>query len=100
MDTNTGKSDVLFDCCELANVFHHATVADILKANKLPKKVKDNSFVKIPKLADLYFLKNCDSLHARLNSHYKACSYKKKKHKKIKHTGNLFRKNLKLKDIC
>ena len=26
---------------------------------------------------------NCDSLHARLNSHYKAWSYKKKKHKKI-----------------
>ena len=27
---------------------------------------------------------NCDSLHARLNSHYEAWSYKKKKHKKIK----------------
>ena len=25
-----------------------------------------------------------DSLHARLNSHYKAWSYKKKKHKKIR----------------
>ena len=25
-----------------------------------------------------------DSLHARLNSHYKAWSYKKKKHRKIK----------------
>ena len=32
----------------------------------------------------LTFLKNWDSLHARLNSHHKACSYKKKKHKKIK----------------
>ena len=31
-----------------------------------------------------FFFKNWDSLHARLNSHYKACSYKKKKHKKIK----------------
>ena len=30
------------------------------------------------------FLKNCDSLHARLNTHYEAQSYKKKKHKKIK----------------
>ena len=28
--------------------------------------------------------KKWDSLHARLNSHYKAWSYKKKKHKKIK----------------
>ena len=27
---------------------------------------------------------NLDSLHARLNSHYKAQSYKEKKHKKIK----------------
>ena len=27
--------------------------------------------------------KKLDSLHARLNSHFKAWSYKKKKHKKI-----------------
>ena len=27
---------------------------------------------------------NWDSFHARLNSHYKTWSYKKKKHKKIK----------------
>ena len=33
---------------------------------------------------------NWDSLHARLNSHYKAWSYKKKKHKKIK----VYRKSL------
>ena len=32
----------------------------------------------------IYFFKNWDSLHARLNSHYRACSYNKKKHKKIK----------------
>ena len=32
---------------------------------------------------DFFFL-NWDSLDARLNSHYKACSYKKKKNKKIK----------------
>ena len=31
-----------------------------------------------------FFLKNWDSLHARLNSPYKAWSYKKKKHKKFK----------------
>ena len=30
------------------------------------------------------FLFYWDSLHARLNSHYKACSYNKKEHKKIK----------------
>ena len=32
----------------------------------------------------LYFFFNWDSLHARLNSHDKAWSYKKKKYKKIK----------------
>ena len=31
----------------------------------------------------LIFFFNYDSLHARLNSHYNAWSYKKKKHKKI-----------------
>ena len=30
------------------------------------------------------YIYNWDSLHARLNSHYRAWSYKKKKHKKIK----------------
>ena len=30
------------------------------------------------------FLKNWDSLYARLNSYFKATSYKKKKHEKIK----------------
>ena len=39
---------------------------------------------------------NWDSFHARLNSHYKAWSYKKKKHKKLKQTENLFGKNLKM----
>ena len=43
---------------------------------------------------------NRDSLHARPNSHYEVWHYKKKKHKKIKHIENLFRKNLQLKDVC
>ena len=43
------------------------------------------------------FFFNWDSLHARLNSNCKAWSYKKKKQKILKHTGNLFRKNLQLK---
>ena len=43
---------------------------------------------------------NCDSLHVRLNSHYEAWSYKEKKNKKLKHTGNLFRKGIQLKDVC
>ena len=31
----------------------------------------------------LFFFFNCDSLHARLNSHYEAWGYRKKKHNKI-----------------
>ena len=47
------------------------------------------------------FLFNWDSLHARLNSHYEAWSYKKKKaQKRLQDTENLFRKNLQLKDVC
>ena len=43
---------------------------------------------------------NWDSLHPRLNSHYKAWSYKKKGTKRLKYTGNLFRKNLQLIGVC
>ena len=35
-------------------------------------------------LLGIYLFFNWDSLHVRLNSHYEAWSYKKKKHKKIK----------------
>ena len=45
----------------------------------------------------LFFFFNWNSLHARLNSHYKAWSFKKKDaQKRLKHTGNLFRKDLQL----
>ena len=48
-----------------------------------------------------FFFFNWDSLHARLNSHYEAWSYKKKKaQKRLQATENLFRKNLQLKDVC
>ena len=43
---------------------------------------------------------NWDSLHARLNSHYKAGVTRKRITKRLKHTGNLFRKNPQLKDDC
>ena len=50
---------------------------------------------------DTFIFFNRDSLHARLNSHYKAWSYKKKKKRKkrrstkrLRHIGNLFRKIL------
>ena len=41
-----------------------------------------------------------DLLHARLNSHYEAWSYKKKKNKKITTSGNPFRKNLQIQSVC
>ena len=54
----------------------------------------------IYKLGKHFFFINWDSCHAKLNSHYEVWSYKKKKHKKITASGNLFRKNLQLKDVC
>ena len=43
---------------------------------------------------------NWDSLHARLNNHYEARGYKKKKYKKIKtRQGKLLGKNLKIKGV-
>ena len=48
-----------------------------------------------------FFFFNWDSLHTKLNSHYEAWSYKKKKaQKRLQATENLFRKNLQLKDVC
>ena len=45
-------------------------------------------------LNETHFFSNWDSLDAKLNSHCKTSSYKKKKHRKIKTTENLFRKKL------
>ena len=42
-----------------------------------------SEFILVFRMNFFYFL-NWDSLHARLNSHYKAWNYKKKKHRKIK----------------
>ena len=40
------------------------------------------------------FICNWDSLHERLSNHYKACSYKKKKYKKIKaYRKSLYKEN-------
>ena len=44
---------------------------------------KHCQFLNIPFPFFLFFI-NWDSLHVRLNSHYEAWSYKKKKHKKVK----------------
>ena len=48
----------------------------------------------------LFFFFNWDSLHAMLNSRFEAWGYKKRSPIRLKHTGNLLRKNLKLKDVC
>ena len=39
-------------------------------------------------------------IQARLNSHYEAWSYKKRSPKRLKHTGDLFRKDLQLEGVC
>ena len=49
----------------------------------LPIQILSISFISLMhQLGDFFF--NWDSLHARLNSHYKGRSYKKQTHKKIK----------------
>ena len=50
-------------------------------------------------ICSLLFL-NRDLLHARLNSHYEAESYKKKKHKKIKAYGKYVKKEPAVKSVC
>ena len=47
-----------------------------------------------------YFFKNWDSLHARLKQAPLGMELQELKHKRLKHTGNLFRKNLQLKGVC
>ena len=47
-----------------------------------------------------FFFFNWDSLHARLNSHYRHGVTRKRNTKRLRPTGNLFRKNLQLKDVC
>ena len=56
------------------------------------------------KIVSCFFLNKVGiSSIARLSSHCKAWSYKKKYKKilkRLKHTGNLFRKNLQIKSVC
>ena len=53
-------------------------------------------------IEDFFFFFNWDSPDARLNSHYEAWSYNKKKkaQKILQDTENMFTKNLQLKDVC
>ena len=50
--------------------------------NKILKKWTHFEYNYLQKPTSALFFFNWDSLHARLNSHYEAWSYKKKKHKK------------------
>ena len=62
--------------------------------------VNDLLIIEYKKQAGFFFFLIWVSLHARLNSHCEAWSYKKMKHKKrLQHKGNLFTKNLQLKDV-
>ena len=55
-------------------------ILHVLTASK-KENIEDTAAVETEK-KDFFF--NWYSLHARLNSHYEAWSYKKKKHKKVK----------------
>ena len=55
---------------------------------------------RVPLIAFGQLFFNWDSLHARLNSDYETWNYMKNVIKRLKHSGNLFRKNLQLKAVC
>ena len=74
---------------------------DRLLGEDMKLKVSQEYFRRLRKVfkSKLIFF-NWDSLHARLNSHHEAWKNKKKRTKRLKHKGNMFRKNLQLKDVC
>ena len=73
---------------ERARTTYHLKIerGDLVASPSTPQCKKGHESTKkwISEKKILFFIFNWDSLHARLNSHYKAWSYKKKKHKKIK----------------
>ena len=70
-------------CTEQACAWNQGTKEEVV-----PKRIADLFVRKV-----VAFLKkeNWDSLHARLHSHYKAWSYKKKNTKRSRHAGNMSR---------
>ena len=82
--SNLCSNDIYF-----LQIWQYALTAKLRAANKhtirliLDSLVVWETTVKNKRYSAVFFL-NWDSLHARLNSHYKAWSYKKKKYKKIK----------------
>ena len=84
----------------------HVDISEVILNNSGSKQYKMHLSVTIQangwsngKLV-IFFFFNWDSLHARLNSHYEASSYKKKAQKRLQNKENLFGKNLQLKDVC
>ena len=56
------RPDISFDVCELSSVFEKATVEDMLRANKVVKKVQDRAVaVRFPKLSDRNLTVECFS---------------------------------------
>ena len=75
--TNLRLGVVLFRSCVLSH-WTRLQIKEIEINSRLAA-----SYILANEIKNFFFF-DWDSLHARLNSHYKAWSYKKKKHKKIK----------------
>ena len=81
--------DTVTNPYDIANTFNNY-FASIAETTKKKKNIHINIFPIIfqMKIVALYFCNfiffNWYSLHARLNNHYEAWSYKKRKHKKVK----------------
>ena len=83
-DVNWGTKDVQYNWCRKSAVlwsFSYFSKSVLKSPNKTISLFFSDNIPAFPfRFKQIFF--NWDSLHARLNSHYEAWSYKKKKHKK------------------
>ena len=64
------RPDILFECCELASKIKNATVAEVLDASKVLKKLQNDVKIKLPPLSDinqLKFVVHSDASYANLS---------------------------------
>ena len=82
-DNFASSSGGIFDCASESESYTAQSKTSQLKHKNFPLNLRFTNKIMIHN-PELKIFFNWDSLHTRLNSHYEAWSYKKKKHKKIK----------------
>ena len=95
------SQETQFRCCGDGRSLLGESLQKHLSARHIDQLVTQGKTVRVAKF--VFFSFDWDSLHARLNSHYKASGWsvtRKRSTKRLKHTGNLFIKNLQLRGVC